>query len=302
MTSRDGYNQNRPMRGSGQAPRDSQRQELGLGLDPNELDRYMSGQPAKEPRFDPYGRSQSSGRTERVQSQPQVRQQRPQQPQYDDYNDGSFQNEGEWFDDDYGYENSYDYEEYQPEPEQPVERRQQPRRQPRPDARARQFEPEYDDDLYDDPYVLDDDDTVAPRRQQRRNPRSSGRPRQSRPSPSFALPPIIAEAPVVKDRKALGMMGVAFLSALAMILVVMTRRENLDALIFTHVNANGETENLQSAAAIWNLPLIAGMVTLISSVAAWFLARWGEFLPRFLLGGAIGVQFVVWVAVFAYLF
>lgn len=101
---------------------------------------------------------------------------------------------------------------------------------------------------------------------------------------------------------AVSMLGVALASVIVMLIVVMTRRDGLDALIYTHVNANGEPENLQDASAIWNLPLIAGMTTLIGAVAAWFLARWGEFLPRFLMGGAIGVQFVVWVAVIAYLF
>lgn len=106
----------------------------------------------------------------------------------------------------------------------------------------------------------------------------------------------------MKDRTALIMMGTALLSLLTMVIVVMTRRDGLDALIFTHVNANGTPENLREASAIWNLPLIAGMVTIMSSIVAWFLARWGTFLPRFLIGGAIGVQFVVWVAIIAYLF
>lgn len=113
---------------------------------------------------------------------------------------------------------------------------------------------------------------------------------------------MIAEAPLIKDRIALGILAVAVVSVFAMLIIVTTGRDGLDGMIFTHVNANGEPENLQSASAIWNLPLIAGMVTLISGIVAWFLARWDAFLPRFLLGGSIGVQFVVWVAVIAYLF
>lgn len=295
MTSRDGYNRNRPTRGSSQAPRDPQRQGTNWEMDADELDRYMSGQPAREPRFDPYGRTQSTGRTERT----QPRQPQPAQPQYDEYEDDFPQPEAPSpsIDDEYGYEGDFGYEDYPPEPE-PAPVRQ---RQPRQSARTRQREPEYDDDLYDDPYVLDDEE--APRRQQRRPQRSSGsRVRQAQPSASFTLPPVIAEAPLVKDRIALAMLGVAVVSILAMLIIVTTGRDGLEAMIFTHVNANGEPENLQSASAIWNLPLIAGMVTLISGIAAWFLARWDAFLPRFLLGGSIGVQFVVWVAVIAYIF
>ena len=295
VTSRDGYNRNRPTRGSAQPPRNPQGQGAGWELDADELDRYMSGQPSKEPRFDPYGRSQSSGRTERA--QPQSPQPQYSQPEYDDYTETL--DPAEQWDDDYGYED--DYEDYQPQPEPAPTRRAQSRQQAQQSPRRRpQAEPEYDDDLYDDPYVMDDED--APRRPQRRSPRAGGRQRPARQAPSFTLPPAIAEAPFVKDRMVLGMLGVAVVSVIAMLIVVMTRRDGLDSLIFTHVNANGEPENLQSASAIWNLPLIAGMTTLISAVLGWFLARWGEFLPRFLLGGAIGVQFVVWIAVIAYLF
>lgn len=295
MTSRDGYNRNRPTQGSSQAPRDVQRQDQAWELDADELDRYMSGQPSREPRFDPYGRSQSTGRTERV--QPQSRQPQYSEPEYDDYAEAP-EPAAQW-DDDYGYED--DYDDYQQEPEPAPARRAQPRRQAQQSPRRRpQPEPEYDDDLYEDPYVMDDED--VPRRRQRPSSRSGGRSRPARQAPNFTVPPAIADAPFVKDRMALGMLGVAVLSAVIMLVVVMTRRDGLDAHIYTHVNANGEPVNLQSASAIWNLPLIAGMMTLISAVLAWFLARWGQFLPRFLMGGAIGVQFVVWVAVIAYLF
>ena len=294
MTSRDGYNRNRPTRGSTPAPQGSQRQGAGWELDADELDRYMSGQPAREPRFDPYGRPQSSGRTT-GRPAPQPHQQQPPDPQYDDYAPQAYQPEGEWQDDDYGYEGEYGYEEYEPDPEPARQRPQQTRRQPR------QPEPDYGDDLYDDdPYVIDEEE--APRRPRRRSQKTAARSRQPRQAPEFSLPPMIAEAPLVKDSKAVIMLGAALLSVLVMVIVVITRRDGLDAVIFTHVNANGDPQNLQDASAIWNLPLIAGMVTLISAVLAWFLARWDTFLPRFLLGGAIGVQFVVWVAIYAYLF
>ena len=285
------------MSGSTQQPRTPQRQGSNWELDADELDRYMSGQPSREPRFDPYGRSQTDGRTERQpvqqpRTQQPLRRNQPLQPAYDDY---APEPEQEWVEDDYGYEAEPEFDDYAPEPA-PA----QPTRQRRPAPRQRQPEPEYDDDLYEDPYVLDDDE-VEPRPQRRRAPRPN-RDRPARPSASFTLPPAIAETPIVKDRTALMMAGIGILSVLMMVIIVATRRDMLPEIIFTHVNANGEPANLQTASAIWNLPLIAGMTTLISLIAAWFLARWGEFLPRFLLGGALGVQFVAWVAVIAYLF
>lgn len=304
MTSRDGYNRNRPMKGSTQNPGTPERQNSNWELDADELDRYMSGQPAREPRFDPYGRSQSDGRTERQPAQtPQARvprieqprqQPQQQQPQYQDYPTDT---DTGWAEDEYGYEDDARYDDFQPEPAPAREQRTQ--RQHRQAPRARQPEPVNGDDLYDDPYVLDDEE--SPQRPARR-PQRPNRERPARQAPSFTMPAAIADAPIVQDRTALAMAGAAFLSLLVMIIIVATGKDGLSDVIFTHVNANGEPANLQSADAIWNLPLIAGMVTLISAVSAWFLARWGQFLPRFLLGGSIGVQFVVWIAVIAYLF
>ena len=306
MTSRDGYNRNRPTRGSSQQPRESQRQGAAWELDADELDRYMSGQPSREPRFDPYGRSQTSGRTERPQpprQQPQRRQ--PAQPDYVDFEDEAPQQDGQWVDDDYGYEDDLGYDEFQPESDMDMDPGPAPvaqlRREPRqPARRQRQYEAEYVDDLYEDPYVSDEEE--APRRPQRRQQRPAGRSRQARQAPGFTLPPAIAEAPFVKDQTVLALLGAVVVSLLAMLIVVTTQRDGLGESIFTHVNANGEPANIQTADAIWNLPLIAGMVALISTILAWFLARWGEFLPRFLLGGTVAVHFVVWVAVIAYLF
>lgn len=284
MTSRDGYDRNRPGRGANRAPQAPQRPESSWKLDADELDRYMSGQPAREPRFDPYARSQSTGRTETAPAQPARR-----QPLYDDYAPVP---EQDW--EDGGFEDEYDSGDYFEEPIAPV--RQQTSRQA---PRARQYIPEPEDDLYEDPYVLDDEDLP------RRPPRSQQRPARrqpQRPAVNFSMPTFVADAPIVQDSKALMIAGAGLASLLIMIIVVATQRAGLSDVIYTHVNANGDPEHLQEASAIWNLPLIAGMVTLISSTLAWFLARWSSFLPRFLLGGALGVQFIVWVAVFAYLF
>lgn len=306
MTSRDGNNRNRPMSGAPQS-RAPQRQDSNWELDADELDRYMSGQPSREPRFDPYGRAQTDGRTERqpVQQQQQpprqprpqqqpARQTRPLQPQYDDF---ASEPEEDWVEDDFGYEADTSYDDFQAEPS-PV-RQQPPVRQNRPVQRTRQPEPESDDDLYEDPYLLDDEEVEE--RPQRRAQRPN-RARPQRQAPNFTLPPAIANAAIVKDRMALIMAGVGLLSLIVMVIVVLTQRDSLADVIFTHVNANGEPANLRSSDAIWNLPLIAGMVLLISAIGAWFLARWDQFLPRFLLGGSIGVHFVAWVAVIAYLF
>lgn len=300
MTSRDGSNRSdRPFSKADPAPR-VPRQDSQWELDAEDLNRYMSGQPSKQPRFDPYGRSQSSGRTERMPArQPQPTQP---EPEYDDY---------EAFEDDNWVEDDQSGPYLEPESRQPVyedpapaRRRSQPQRS---QPRVRVEEPEYyDEDLYEDPYVLDDDDVPARRAPQRtqRPSRQRPQPRQrqrQRQAPSFTLPPALTQAPIVADRITLGMLGVLLASLVAMVVLVATKNNDLTT-IFTHVNANGEPEKIQGVSATWRLPLLAGMVTLINTVLAWFLSRWGMFLPRFLLGGALGVHFIVWIAVFAHFF
>ena len=289
MTSRDGSNRNnKPIRQSAPAPRAQQRPNPQWELDAEDLNRYMSGQPSRQPRFDPYGRSQSTGRTER----PQPQYQQP-QPEY-----GEFPAEAidEW--DDEGVAEEFEDEDFSapaPASARPVAR------QSRPAQRTRSQEPDlYDDDLYEDPYVLDEEET--PRRRPQRPAQRAARPRPQRQQASFSLPPAIINAPIVADRKTLAMIVALVVSLVAMVIVVAMRRDLLDAFIFTHVNANGEPENIQGTGAAWRMPLIAGMVTLINSILAWLMSRWGMFMPRFLLGGAIGVHFVVWVALFAYFF
>lgn len=314
MTSRDGYNRNRPSGGNRQRSNAPQRQDAGWELDAEELERYMSGQSSKEPRFDPYGRSQSTGRTERMSAPRRQQPAPPPEPQYDDYSDYDTQYEDDyveqvdpnqqWADDDYAYEDDYAYDQQPVAPPREQPMRQQPmRRQP---VREPQYEPEYEDDLYEDPYVLDEEDEPAPRQPRRRPAQqrsgSARRPRPARQAPNIQIPTFISEAALVKDQTSLILLGVGFVSFLAMLIVVFNGRSGLPEVILTHVNANGEPANFRTSDAIWNLPLIAGMVTLISAVASWLLARWGEFLPRFLLGGAIAVQVVVWVAVIAYFF
>lgn len=271
MTSRDGSNRFKQQPGNNPA---RQQSSDGFGLDADELDRYMSGQPSKQPRFDPYGRSQTTGQTRSARTTaPQI------QPQYDDYADAA----EAW--DEPDYDDSYPSEDAYAQPIQSASAR-------------RHLVQEHEDDLYEDPYVMDDEEI-----NERPQPRQQ-RPQRRRPqrqSNGLTLPPVIAEAPLVRDRMALGILGAGALSLLLMIIVVAANRDGLGSLIPTHVNADGGVQTIEESSAVWRMPLIAAMMTLISGVIAWFLAKWGTFLPRFLLGGCLAVQFVVWVGVFAYL-
>jgi hypothetical protein len=158
-------------------------------------------------------------------------------------------------------------------------------------------QPVYDDfdDSYDDEYAEYEDDFSeydAPSRAARPRPQIS-MPSISRPT----LPPAIANADLVNDATALGLIGTAVLSLATMAILVANRIDSLAPEFATHVSASGLLEDFRGESALWRLPLLATMFTLMNLVIAWFVAPLDRFASRFVLVAAIAVQFVAWVAV-----
>jgi hypothetical protein len=114
----------------------------------------------------------------------------------------------------------------------------------------------------------------------------------SRPS----LPPAIANAALVNDAPALGLVGTGIASLVAMAILVANRVDELAPGFATHVSASGVLEDVKPETALWNLPLMATMLTLMTYVMAWFIAPLDRFASRFVLGAGLLVQFVTWVA------
>jgi hypothetical protein len=162
----------------------------------------------------------------------------------------------------------------------------------------------YPDDIPDDFEYADDVNDDAEIWDQPRPPRRQPRPTIQRPSfqrPNIqkpSLPPAIANADLVNDASALGFIGISCLSLAAMAIIVANRVSTLDPVIATHVSASGIMEHFTSRTTVWQLPLLATMMTLMNLVAAWFVSPLDRFASRFLLATSIVVQFVTWVAVF----
>ena len=110
------------------------------------------------------------------------------------------------------------------------------------------------------------------------------------------LPPAIANAALVNDAPALGLIGTGIASLVAMAILVANRVDGLAPGFATHVSASGVLEDIKSETALWNLPLMATMLTLMTYVMAWFIASVDRFASRFVLGAGLLVQFVTWVA------
>lgn len=211
------------------------------------------------------------------------------------------------------YDDAWDeepWDEPEPEPAPPPRRRtaQSPaRRASRQQRPVRRYEPEpldvdEDDELYnDDPYLGYEDDQID-----RRPPRPARVTRQratiKKPNlPQVALPRSMTDSPLLSDTPALVMIGIAVVSVALMSFVVSDRVSVLGDTIPTHVSASGDPENLQTREAIWNIPLLAGMVMLMNVAATWFISRIDRFATRFLLGAGLLVHFIAWVALVKYL-
>jgi hypothetical protein len=156
------------------------------------------------------------------------------------------------------------------------------------------------DAVYDDQYVDDDyleyeddfseyDDPRPPARAARPQVRI---PAMSRPT----MPSAIANADLVNDAPALGIIGVGIAGLAAMAILVANRVDSLAPQFGTHVSASGVLESFESESFLWNLPLMATMFTLMNIVIAWYISPMDRFASRFVLMGALVVQFVAWVA------
>lgn len=319
----------------------SRRQSQTWDIDPAEIDRYLSGRPSREEDTAqrtgrrPASSGETADQLSRLQSavgrrpaQPRddaaetyrvqpARRERPQPepepaPSYDNDEFDAYEEEsvGARYADDtsnHGYDDEW---------EEPAPVRQRQQRRSTPERRTSRSQPErryeqdpadlyddtgYDDELYnDDPYLGYEDDRLD--RRPPRTPRQRQQVRISKPNlPKVNIPTSISESPLLGDRPSLIMIGVALLSVALMSFVVSDRIGLLGDSIPTHVSASGDPENMQSRDAVWNIPLLAGMVMLMNVAASWFIARIDRFATRFLMAAGLLVHFIAWVALFKYL-
>lgn len=160
------------------------------------------------------------------------------------------------------------------------------------------YDDAYDDqgyDVYEDEYSDDFseyDAPVRPSRAPRPRPQIS-MPTMSRPS----LPPAIANADLVNDAPALGIIGIGLASLAGMAILVANQVDSLAPSFATHVSASGILEDFRGETALWDLPIMATAFTLMNIAIAWFVSPLDRFASRFVLAAALVVQIVVWVAI-----
>lgn len=115
--------------------------------------------------------------------------------------------------------------------------------------------------------------------------------------PSHELPERSSSSRVqfLADPAALGLLGLSALLTFAMVAYVGARFDTLPSSIALHWNVNGYPDVIGSPRAIWTIPVITALVTLLNLVLAWSVAAFDRFAARLLLGGSVLVQFVAWI-------
>lgn len=128
----------------------------------------------------------------------------------------------------------------------------------------------------------------------------SGRRAVQRPSlpsiPRVTIPRAITGAAILSDRTALAFIGIGVVSLIGMAVLVSNRISTLPAQIGTHVSASGVLEDFASRDAIWRIPLLALMLTLMNVVIGVFAARFDRFASRLVLAAALVIHFLAWIA------
>ena len=159
----------------------------------------------------------------------------------------------------------------------------------------------------EEPSWANDEIVDAPREQisrqrqpSRRARRPTGAGAATRPSvhvPHVTVPRFIAEGVLVRDRSAVVLVGIAVFSAALMAAILNNLTGRLDPAISIHIDAAGFPDRWASPTALWRIPLLAAMSTLINLAIAWFVAPIDRFAARVLLGGSVIVHLLAWVAI-----
>lgn len=119
------------------------------------------------------------------------------------------------------------------------------------------------------------------------------------PSRSFRLPGSIARSALIADQVSLVLLGVAVFSLLLMWITIANRAGSLPDSITLRYGAEGLPSLSGAPRALFRLPLLATVVTLMNFIVAWSVSAADRFAARFIVAAAILVHLLIWIAVAA---
>ncbi len=119
--------------------------------------------------------------------------------------------------------------------------------------------------------------------------------------PRPRVPSVIAHADLVNDPLALALVGVGAFGLLVMATVMGNRLDALPGVVELRFDAAGVPYRWGVPRTLWNLPLLATVITLMNLAVAWFVSPHDRFASRFCVAAALVVQLLVWVPVIRFL-
>lgn len=125
--------------------------------------------------------------------------------------------------------------------------------------------------------------------------RRTARPRPTVVMPRVQVPASIAGADIVRDPLALALLGAGVILTLVSALVTFSRVRRLPDVIELLYDAYGVPIRWGPPESLWQLPLLAAMVIIISLVLAVAVSRHDRFASQFLLAAALVVGLLSWV-------
>lgn len=133
----------------------------------------------------------------------------------------------------------------------------------------------------------------------------TARPRATRPirsaTPTIRMPTAFTRVELLHDQVAIALLSLAVLSTALMAGVLAGRIGNLPDVVTLRYDAEGSATRWGTTEALWELPLLAGMISLINIVIAWWLSGFDRFASRFVLGTAVLVSVLAWVSLVRFL-
>ncbi len=186
-------------------------------------------------------------------------------------------------------------------------RRTRPRRERQPDTTPRQGHSISSDDVEPDTERIDLVTTGRIKRAAgtsrpgagsigRRARDGARRPSPSR-SPNLRLPAALQTSSLLGDRIAVTFGAAAVFSVILMWVTISSRIGSLPDFITVRRGSEGVATRFDAPTALWQIPLVATVATLMNGIVAWVTHRGDRFASRVVLGLTAMIHLLVWVAI-----
>jgi hypothetical protein len=115
------------------------------------------------------------------------------------------------------------------------------------------------------------------------------------------IPNFFNRVELLHDQPSIALLSLAILSTVLMAGVLASRIGDVPDVIALRYDATGAATRWGTPESLWELPLLAGMVSLINTVLASWLSSIDRFASRFVLGTAVLVSVLAWVSLVRFL-